>query len=108
MAASRYPSACSLIAADDIGHARHLAVAPNGDVYVAMRGTGAKGSVAALRDTRGSGRFELKERSGYENGTGIGLCNGYLYLATTTSFLHYRMTPGKLTPDREPQTIARS
>ena len=41
------------------GIARHLAAAPNGDVYVALQGTGEKGGVTALRDTNGDGTAVL-------------------------------------------------
>ena len=52
---------CALVVADGLGEARHLAVAPNGDVYVAlMRGRGGRGQagpggVVALRDGDGDG-----------------------------------------------------
>ena len=58
---------CALVVADGLGEARHLAVAPNGDVYVAlMRGPGGRGQagpggVVALHDGDGDGRFETKE-----------------------------------------------
>jgi hypothetical protein len=45
---------CAYVAADGIGQARHLAVAPNGDVYVTLMGArdGTGGGVVALRDKR--------------------------------------------------------
>src|SRR5436309_288659 len=69
---------CAFIAADGLGQARHIAVAPNGDVYVGLM----DGGVAALRDTNGDGRFEMKEKFGSTSVTGIALRNGYLYIAT--------------------------
>src|SRR5690242_15595667 len=51
---------CAFVAADGLGEARHLAAAPNGDLYVALM----NGGVAALRDTNGDGRFEMKEKFG--------------------------------------------
>src|SRR5581483_1473143 len=49
------PGFCALVAADNLGAARHIAVAPNGDVYVALQtaGRGEGGGVVALRDTKG-------------------------------------------------------
>jgi hypothetical protein len=55
---------CALVAADGLGTARHLAVAPNGDVFVALQGQGEMGGVMALRDTNGDGKFEVKEHFG--------------------------------------------
>ena len=53
---------CALVAADELGTARHAVVAPNGDLYVALQsGKGKTGGVVALRDENGDGRFETKE-----------------------------------------------
>jgi glucose/arabinose dehydrogenase len=93
---------CAFVAADGTGPARHIAVAPNGDVYVALQG---KGGVMALRDKDGDGRLETREHFGEGSSTGIGLRNGYLYVATTTSVIRYKMTPGQLVPSGAPETI---
>ena len=65
---------CAFLATTDgVGLARHIAVAPNGDVYVAIQGrrnTG--GGVVALRPDN-SGHFTTKEAFGTGNSTGIGL-----------------------------------
>ena len=42
---------CGLLAGDGLGTARHMAVAPNGDVFAALRGDAEMGGVVALRDT---------------------------------------------------------
>src|SRR6476646_5833422 len=90
---------CAFVAADGIGSARHLAVAPNGDVYVALQGRRAGGGgVVALRDADGDGKFEVKETFGSGSATGIALRNGYLYLAHPTTIERFKMTPGQLKP----------
>ncbi len=96
---------CALVAADNLGTARHLVVAPNGDVYVALQDTGEKGGVAALRDTNGDGKFEVKEHFGQGSVTGIALHSGYLYLAGPNTVVRYKMTPGQLKPSGEPETV---
>ena len=104
---------CALVVADGLGQARHMAVGPNGDLYVALMPSGAgrgepqprPGGVVALRDADGDGRFEVKEQFGTESTTGIGLRNGYLYVAHPTGVQRYRMTPGQLKPAGEPETI---
>ena len=102
---------CALVAADNLGEARHIAVAPNGDVYVAlMRGAGARGSagpggVVAMHDGDGDGRFETKEMIPSESTTGVALRNGYLYVAHPRSIQRYKMTAGQLKPSGEPETI---
>ena len=91
------PGFCAVVAADGIGEARHVAVAPNGDIYVALRGRN-QGGVVALRDTNGDGKFETKEQFGECSSTGIALRNGYLYVATVNAVIRYKMTPGELKP----------
>jgi glucose/arabinose dehydrogenase len=90
---------CAFLAADGVGAARHLVVAPNGDVFVAVQtGRGSPGGgVVALRD-KGNGRLEIKERFGRGSSTGIDFRNGYLYVATTVSVERYKMQPGQLKP----------
>ena len=85
------PGFCAKVVADDLGAARNLVVAPNGEVYVTIqRGVRAPGQppqpgfLMALRDTNGA--------------TGIVLRNGYLYFATTTSVERFTLTPGQLVP----------
>ena len=102
---------CALVVADDLGEARHLAVAPNGDVYVAlMRGPGGRGQagpggVVALHDGDGDGRFETKEMIASESTTGVALRNSYLYVAHPLSVQRYKIAPGQLKPAGEPETI---
>jgi glucose/arabinose dehydrogenase len=96
---------CALVAADALGAARHIVVAPNGDVYVALQGDGEKGGVVALRDTNGDGKFELQEHFGSGSLTGIALRNGYLYVAGFHTVQRYKMTPGQLKPAEEPETV---
>src|SRR5262249_6789370 len=95
---------CALVAADNLGAARHLAVAQNGDVFVSLQTTGGRGApptgggVVALHDANGDGRFEVKESFGTGSITGIGLRNGYLYVAKFNSVERFKMTPGQLKP----------
>jgi glucose/arabinose dehydrogenase len=102
---------CALVAADGLGEARHVAVAPNGDIYVAlMRGPGGRGSagaggVVALHDGDGDGKFETKEMIPSASTTGVALRNGYLYVAHPETIQRYKLTPGQLKPAGEPETI---
>src|SRR6267143_7082154 len=83
---------CATVFADNIGHARHLVVAPNGVVYVntwSGRYYGndtppAGGFLVALHDTNGDGRADVALRfgdgiqTGSAGGTGITLYRGAL------------------------------
>ncbi len=97
---------CAQLAVEGIGAGRHAVVTPNGDVYVAlMSGRNSKGGVAALRDSDGDGKFETIEKFGDLSSTGIGIRNGYLYVATVNSVIRYKMTPGQLKPAGEAEVV---
>src|SRR5580765_3398862 len=102
---------CALVVAEDVGVARHMAVAPNGDLYVATQTRGARGGtqtgggVVAQRDSNGDGKFDQREQIGSGSTTGVGLRNGYLYLAQPKTIQRYKMTSGQLKPAGEPEMI---
>jgi glucose/arabinose dehydrogenase len=106
------PGFCGMVIADDLGTARNLAVAPNGDVYVSIR-IGARvegqppqpGFLMALRDTDGDGRMDQREKFGTVGATGLVLRNDYLYFATTTSIERFKLTPGQLTPSGPAEVV---
>src|SRR5688572_30883023 len=89
---------CALVVADNLGPARHMTVAPNGDLYVALMTSGGRGQpqtgggAVALRDTNGDGRFEMKQPFGAGSTTGIAIRNGYVYLAHPTTIERMRLT----------------
>ncbi len=95
---------CALVVADGVGVARHLVVAPNGDVYVAILGNN-PGGMVALRDTNGDGRFEMKEHFAEGSSTRIALRHGNLYVAHPNSVERYKMTAGQLVPSGAPETV---
>ena len=97
---------CALVIADSLGPARHLAVAPNGDVFVAIRNTrDSKGGIVALRDTNGDGRMDVRERFGDNGGSGIALRGDELLFATDDAVLRYRISRRSLRPAGAPDTI---
>ena len=102
---------CALVVADDIGRARHLDVAPNGDIYVRDRGNRGRddydpgGGIIALRDADGDGRAETMERFADHYGTGLQLRGDYLYASTTTEVYRYPMTAGELLPTGDAELI---
>jgi len=104
---------CALVVADDVGTARHMAVAPNGDLYVATQSRGARGGpqtgggVVALRDTDGDGKFDMREQISSGSTTGVGLRNGYLYLAHPKTIERFKMTQGQLKPTGEAEVVVK-
>ena len=91
--------------ADSLGLARHIAIAENGDMYIALRRANDGNGVVALRDTDGDGKADQKEYFGNHTGTGIGLHNGYLYASSTTKIFRYKMDENSLVPTAEPEVV---
>ena len=90
---------CAVVVADQVGTARHLAVAPNGDLFVAIAGgRSGSGGVLALRDTSGDGKADVRQTFGDQGGTGIALGKGALYASTSSTVYRYAMRAGSLAP----------
>src|SRR5205807_8838035 len=110
---------CASVFADNVGHARHLVVAPNGVVYVntwSGRYYGndappAGGFLVALQDTNGDGRADVNVRfgagvqSGSAGGTGIALYRGALYAEADDRIVRYALPGGGIAPTEAPATI---
>jgi glucose/arabinose dehydrogenase len=97
---------CASVFADVEGGPRHVAVGPNGDVFVALGGgRRGNGGVLALRDTDGDGRADQRETFGSRGGTGIAVSGGWLYFAPNDGVVRWRLAPERLAPAGEPQTI---
>ncbi|HEX3845893.1 MAG TPA: PQQ-dependent sugar dehydrogenase [Steroidobacteraceae bacterium] len=110
---------CATIFADQIGHARHLAVTPGGVLYVNTWSgeyypndkPHEGGFLVALKDTKGAGKADVNERfgetaaSGGAGGTGIGLFKDGLYAEINDKIVRYRLNPGWMVPRDPPQTV---
>jgi glucose/arabinose dehydrogenase/mono/diheme cytochrome c family protein len=116
------PGFCATVFADNVGHARHMVVAPNGVVYVNTwsgryyaNTENAKapdgGFLLALQDTTGSGsadkvvRFGPGVESGNAGGTGIALYNGALFAETNDRIVRYALPPGAIAPTGAPEVV---
>ncbi len=109
------PGFCAVIFADSIKGARHIAVAPNGDVFVQrliqqreLEGGSGKGGVVALRDANGDDRADTTATFGETNGTGIGLHGGYLYADDVSRILRFPLSSGSLTPSGTAEVVVRN
>src|ERR1700742_3039628 len=110
---------CATIFADNIGHARQMAIAPDGTLYVNTWSgiyynngpVPPGGSVVALKDTHGDGRADVMERfgetpaSGGHGGTGLGFYNGMIYAQINDRGVRYPLAPKEITPKGAEETI---
>lgn len=113
------PGFCATVFADNLGHVRHLAVAPNGVVY-ANTWSGlyyhndtppAGGFLIALQSTDGDGhadkilRFGPTAADGNAGGTGVGIYQGHIYAETNDRIVRYVLPANGTAPDATPETV---
>ncbi len=110
---------CATVFADDIGHARHMVVAPSGVLYLNTWSGDyygndtphAGGFLVALQDKGGTGKADVIERfgetvqSGGHGGTGIGMYKEAIYAELNDRIVRYSLPPGSLVPTGAADTI---
>jgi len=101
---------CAVVVADQVGRARHITVAPNGDVLVALARSGTRsapidGGVLVLRDTDGDGVADVRRRIGGGAGDDVELRGGFLYYSTNDAVIRYPWPAGSLEPSGPPDTV---
>jgi glucose/arabinose dehydrogenase len=102
---------CAAVFADGLGRARHMAVTPSGDLFVAINNapagttTTSTGGIVALRDSDGDGRADHVERFGDNGGNGIAWRDGQLYFATNATIVRYALPDGELLPALPPEVV---
>jgi glucose/arabinose dehydrogenase/mono/diheme cytochrome c family protein len=113
------PGFCATVFADNIGHARHLVVAPNGVVYVNTWSGAyykndkppAGGFLVALQDTKGTGKADVIKRfgdgvaQGSAGGTGIQLYKGAIYAEVNDRIVKYALDANAIVPAGKPEVI---
>lgn len=113
------PGFCATIFADNLGHARHLVVSPEGVVYVntwsgIYYGNDKPpegGFLVALQDRDGDGKAEVIERFGatpadkVAGGTGIQLYDGALYAELDDRILKFPLSPDSIVPQGRGEVV---
>jgi len=82
------------------GTGRHLAVAANGDVYLA----GSNG-LSALRDTNGDGKADVVTPFGDVKGTEVRIFKNWLYVSDDVGVYRYPLKKGELAPKGARETV---
>ena len=113
------PGFCATVFADNLGHVRHIAVAPDGVVYANVWSgryyPGGKvptdGFLVALKDTHNTGVADQVEHfgetaaDGAAGGTGVAVWRGHVYAEVNDRIVRYALTPGSIAPKGKPQTV---
>ncbi len=116
------PGFCATVFADHLGHARHVAVAQDGTVYVNtwsgdyytyghVDKLPEGGFLVALKDTRGTGQADLVRRfgdgvkQGAAGGTGIAIYRHALYAEVDDRIVRYPLTAGSIVPTGKPEVV---
>jgi glucose/arabinose dehydrogenase/cytochrome c5 len=110
---------CATVFADKVGHARQLAVTPDGIVYVNTwsgvyynNDTPPPGGfLLALKDMKGTGHADVNVRfgptsaEGARGGTGVWLYKDWLYAEINDKIVRYELKNGEVAPTGKPETI---
>jgi glucose/arabinose dehydrogenase len=81
----------AVVVADSMGRARHLAVAPNGAIFVKLERLKNGKGIYRLQDTDGDGKADKITGFGNYSGTGMAIRNGYLYASSDTCVYRYKL-----------------
>ena len=92
---------CATVFADSLAQPRHITVAPNGDVFVALNG----GGIMALRDRNRDGVAEERQKFGDAHASEVALFDGYLYTENGSDIIRYKLPAGSLVPTGEPEVV---
>jgi glucose/arabinose dehydrogenase len=95
------------VVADGVGPARHIAVRPNGDLYISTRTArdAAPVGIIALRLDRDHKAVEIRHFGTVAGGTGIRFHKNALYAASPTTVYRYDFQGGELVPSSPAQTV---
>ena len=92
---------CATVFADSLAQPRHLTVAPNGDVFVALSG----GGVMALRDKDGDGVADERNKIGDAHTSEVALFDGYLYFENGSDILRVKLPANSLAATGETEEV---
>lgn len=100
---------CATLFADSIPLARHIAVAPNGDVFVATMAGRPRDprAIVALRDANHDGIADERRAWGPFSSSEVRLFDGYLYAENGSGVVRYRLPAGSLEPVGAADTVVK-
>lgn len=81
----------ALKVAENLGRTRHIAVTPQGGIYVKLERLKQGKGILFLQDTNGDGKTDTQAGFGNYGGTGIYVKDGYLYASSNTEVFRYKL-----------------
>ncbi len=105
---------CAIVVADLVSggtasRARHMAVTPNGDVFVAINSPNnvqPAFGIIGLRDTDGDGAADVQTQFSPDlGGSGLAWRNGELFFGANDQVLRFPLASGQLTPTGAPAVV---
>lgn len=89
----------AIVVVPELGKARHIAVSPDGTVFVKLRKLKDGKGIYVLQDKNGDGKADVVK--GYDNygGTGITIYKNYLYASSDSSVYRYPIGTGAIELD---------
>jgi glucose/arabinose dehydrogenase len=105
---SLLPGFCASTVADDVGLARHMAVTPSGDLYVALLDAfdgSSVGGILALHDDDDDGHADVEDKFFEGGGSGIYWRDDTLWFGQADQILRFDLPDGTLVPAGEPEVV---
>jgi glucose/arabinose dehydrogenase len=98
---------CATVFAEGLGAPRHIASAPNGDLFVNVAGakSGSKAGIVVLRDRDGDGDADSTTVIGNATGTGVAYRDGMLYADAGPTIVRWRVPAGTMTATGAAETV---
>jgi glucose/arabinose dehydrogenase len=90
----------AIVVQEGQGPGRHLAVAANGDIYLAGRD-----GLVAMRDKDGDGKADETMKFGDVQGTEVRLFKNWLYVSDNVGVYRYKLKKGELAPTSARQVV---
>lgn len=102
------PGFAAQVFADDVGRARHIAVTPQGHVYVKLGRVENGNGILMFEDTDKDGKADKQTGFGDYAGTGIALTRDYLYATSDSEVYRYALdNQGRVRNPDTPERIVR-
>ena len=91
---------------EDFGQVRHIAVAPNGVIFIKLGKLKDGKGIYRLQDTNGDGKADKITGFGNYRGTGMAIRDGYLYASSDEEVFRYKLDKdGNVVDPEKPEKI---